>query len=140
MMLVDTNVLSELARPEPHPGVVRWADRVGLPVHLSVVTLEEIHFGLGSRPNPRIAAWFETFLSKDCEILPITAAIARQAGALRGQLRADGQQRTQADMLIAATAQAHQLSLVTRNLRDFEGCGIPLLNPFALDLDACPAD
>ena len=130
-MLVDTNVLSELARPEPAPEVRRWASTVRLPIQVSVVSVEEIHFGLSWRPSPRIAAWFERFLAESCELLPVTDAIARRAGELRGRLRAEGRQRNQADMLIAATAQAHQLPLVTRNVGDFDGCGIALLDPFA---------
>jgi len=129
-MLVDTNVLSELARPSPDPRVLRWARGVSLPLSLSVVTLEEVSYGLAWRPNPEIHAWFETFLAENCAILPVTAVIARRAGELRGTFRGDGQQRTQADMLIAATAQVHQLPLVTRNRRDFDGCGIAVVNPF----------
>lgn len=130
-MLVDTNVLSELARPSPDPHVLRWAGAVDLPLSLSAVTLEEIHYGLSWRPNPDIQAWFESFLAESCTILPIAAAVAKRAGELRGRFRRAGQQRTQADMLIAATAQVHQLALATRNVRDFDGCGIPLVNPFA---------
>jgi predicted nucleic acid-binding protein len=137
-MLVDTNVLSELARAEPDPRVARWAAALPLPIALSVVTLEEIHFGLAWRPNAEIRFWFERFLVEGCTVLPVTEAIARQAGQLRGRLRAAGRQRTQADMLIAATAQAHQLPLATRNVRDFEGCGIPLVDPFAGPLPAIP--
>lgn len=130
-MLVDTNVLSELASPEPDPGVALWAATAPLPIQISVVTLEEIYFGLSWRPHRRLIDWFDEFLKRSCETLPVTAEIARRAGELRGQLRAAGRQRTQADMLIAATAQVHQLSLVTRNVKDFEGCGVPLLDPFA---------
>lgn len=129
-MLVDTNVLTELARAEPDPRVARWAAALPLPVSISVVTLEEIHFGLAWRPNLQIQTWFERFVAGGCHVLPVTEAIARRAGPLRGRLRAEGRQRTQADMLIAATAQAHQLAIATRNVRDFEGCGIPLVNPF----------
>ena len=55
------------------------------------------------------------------------------AGQLRGKLQSQGKPRTQADMIIAATAQIHKLTLVRRNTRDFEGCGIPLINPFLSD-------
>jgi len=101
-----------------------------VPLSLSVVTLEEVSYGLAWRPNPEIHVWFETFLSESCTILPVSGVIARRAGELRGTFRGGGQQRTQADMLIAATAQVHQLPLVTRNARDFDGCGINVVNPF----------
>ena len=61
---------------------------------------------------------------------PVTSDIATRAGNLRGSFKRRGLVREQADMLIASTAQAHGLTLVTRNVRDFDGCGIPLLNPF----------
>jgi len=64
------------------------------------------------------------------DILPVTRAIAERAGSMRGALQAEGSTRSPADMLIAATAQVHVLTLVTRNARDFRGCQIPLFNPF----------
>ena len=82
------------------------------------------------KPAPRVQLWFEEFLETNCEVLPVTAEIARRAGELRGQLQACGQTRTSSDMLIAATAQIHQLTLVIRNVRDFADCGVSLLNPF----------
>ncbi len=126
--LIDTNIVSELARREPDPSVLAWAETVNS-VALSVVTVEEIHYGLFFRPNPRISAWFETFLG-DCLILPISLEISRRAGKLRGNLAASGQVRTQADMLIAATAHIHSLPLATRNTRDFKSCGIEVFDPF----------
>ena len=128
--LVDTNVLSELARRRPNADVVAWAQGVST-VTLSVITVEEIFFGLAWKPNARVREWFETFLVEHCHVHPLTQDIARAAGELRGRLTAGGAVRTQADMLIAATAQAHHLTLVTRNVRDFVGCGIDLFNPFA---------
>ncbi len=127
--LFDTNVLSELARPLPNPGVFRWASQVS-PINLSAVTVDEIYFGLTRRPNTRILTWFETLLTTKCRVLPVTVEIAKLAGQLRGQLSVKGQVRTQADMLIAATALVYGFTLVTRNERDFQDCGLILLNPF----------
>ena len=127
--LVDTNVLSELAGRQPNPGVLRWAAALST-IAVSVVTIEEVRFGLAWRPNPRVGAWFEAFFVGSCEVLPVTEEIAVRSGELRGSLRAEGRPRTQADMLIASTAQVHQRVLVTRNVRDFEGCGLALLDPF----------
>ena len=128
--LVDTNVIGDLARARPNPGVVTWAGQV-TSVSLSVVSLEEIRFGLAWKPNAKIAAWFERFLAEQCRVLPVTDEIARRSGDLRGRLQAKGRIRTQADMLIAATAVAHRLTLVTRNEADFRDCDVTVLNPFS---------
>lgn len=127
--LVDTNVLSELARPRPNAGVIQWARGIDR-ISISVVTLEEIMFGLAWKPNARVRDWFERFFSDACDVLPITDAIAERSGIVRGRSRALGVTHSQADSLIAATAHVHELTLVTRNVRDFAGCEIKLLNPF----------
>lgn len=127
--LCDTNIISELARPQPNLGVLEWSSGVSS-IALSVITVEEIFYGLAAKPNARVQTWFEEFLSIYCQIMPITPEIAKRSGELRGYLRTQGKPRSQADMLIAATVQIHQFTLVTRNIRDFEDCGIPLLNPF----------
>jgi predicted nucleic acid-binding protein len=108
----------------------RWASQVQ-EVGISAITSEEICCGLSWRPNPRILQWFETFFRRHCQIRPVTIEIAQHGGQLRGQLRASGRARTQADLLIGATALVLGMTLVTRNTRDFEGCGIALLNPFS---------
>jgi predicted nucleic acid-binding protein len=128
-LLCDTNILGELSRRQPDPRILAWSEGISL-LALSAVTIEEVFFGLAAKPNLRIRSWFETFLRSSCEILPVTAEVARRSGELRGQLRFRGQVRSQADMLIAATAQIHQMTLVTRNRRDFEHCGISVLDPF----------
>jgi predicted nucleic acid-binding protein len=128
--LCDTNVLSELVRREPDAGVLAWAaGRSGIAI--SVITVEEIACGLAARPNPRVEAALGALLLEQCTVLDVTEAVAARAGRLRGELRRRGVARTQADMLIAATALEHRMPLVTRNVRDFEGLGVALLNPFS---------
>jgi predicted nucleic acid-binding protein len=129
-LLCDTNIISELCKPQPDPGVITWSAEVTI-IAISVITLEEIIYGLNAKPNVRIQSWFQEFLKTYCQVFPITLEIAQCAGELRGKLRTQGITRTQADMLIAATAQVHNLTLVTRNTRDFENCNIRMLNPFS---------
>jgi predicted nucleic acid-binding protein len=127
--LVDTNVISELTRQLPNVGVVGWAGRAGT-VSISAVTVEEVFYGLSWSPNSAVQHWFERFFLERADVLPVTANTARWAGDLRGTLRSRGKVRSQADMLIAATAAVHGLTLATRNEHDFENCGIKILNPF----------
>ena len=131
MYLIDTNVLSELMRARPDALVASWA-RSLTAMTISVITLEEIEFGLALRPSARLERWWRSFSEGYCEILPISPAIARRAAHLRATHRLRGRQRTQVDMLIAATAHEHQITLATRNQRDFAGCGIRCVNPFAV--------
>lgn len=98
---------------------------------LSAATVEEVYFGLSWKPNPRILLWLEGFLETNCEILPVTAGIAKRAGEIRGQFQARGQTRSTWDMVIASTAQEHRLTVVTRNVPHFEDCGVSILNPFS---------
>ncbi len=132
MFLADTNIISELMRPLPDAGVVQWARRVdhaGASFTISAITVDEIIFGLKWRPNASKMVWFTAFLKK-ARVLSVNTEIARRAGELRADMARRGTVRQQPDMLIAATAQVHALTLVTRNVRDFDGCGIGLLNPF----------
>jgi predicted nucleic acid-binding protein len=129
--LFDTNVLSELVRPHPQTSVLTFVSGISQ-ITISAITVEEVIYGLSAKPNLRIQAWVERFFVDYCIILPITEAIARQAGELRGKLQTEGKVRTQADILIAATAKIYGLTLVTRNVKDFQGCNLTILDPFAL--------
>lgn len=110
--------------------MVAWA-RETTRIAISAITVEEVSYGLAWHPSPRVQRWLDSFVERHCEVLAITEPIARRCGWMRGELRGKGVNRTQADMLIAATAQVHGLTLVTRNARDFDGCGIPVLDPFS---------
>jgi predicted nucleic acid-binding protein len=128
--LADTNVVSEFMRPRPLPAVLRWGAHVTR-FALSAVSVEEIAYGLSLKQSARLERAFEELMRDYCDVLPVTVEIARRCGALRARLRAEGSLRTHADMLIAATALEHDLVLVTRNERDFEECGLRIVNPFA---------
>lgn len=130
--LADTNVLSELPRPRPAAAVLRWLEGQA-EIAISAVTLEELTFGVERAKGPardQLRGWLQAFLDSAPRVLPVTALVASTAGRLRAQRQARGRPVTQADMLVAATALTAGLVLATRNLRDFEGCGVALFNPF----------
>jgi len=127
--LCDTNVLSEVMKRSPNPDVKHWLRQQEF-MYLSAITVEEIYAGLAYKDAKRQREWFENLLTFRAEVLAITSSIANRCGRLRGQFRKKGIIRTQADLLIAATAYEHNLVLVTRNVRDFEDCDIQVFNPF----------
>lgn len=129
--LADTNVVSEFVKKNPNPQVMQWTETVTL-LAISVVTIEEAHFGLAWRPDARKLELFNAIAQRMHAVYPVTESIARRAGVLRGQFQAQGIARSAPDMLIAATAQEHQLIIATRNVRDFLGCGVQVVNPFEL--------
>ena len=130
IVLADTNVLSELVKATPNAQVMRWLESVQ-GMALSAITLEEAHFGLAWQPSARKLALFNALVERMFAVYPVTPAIAQRGGILRGQFQAQGITRSAPDMLIAATALEHQLVLATRNVRDFTGCGVQVVNPFA---------
>ena len=129
MQIVDTNIVSDLLRPRPNAGVLQWSSE-HCELAVSAISIDESMFGLIRGGNRALLAAYEELLRTRCSVLPVTDEIAKRAGKLRGDFSLKGITRSQSDMLIAATAQAHNLTLVTRNVRDFEGCGIALLDPF----------
>jgi predicted nucleic acid-binding protein len=130
IVLADTNVVSEFVKKTPDAQVMQWLQSVEL-MAISTITLEEAHFGLAWQPNARKLALFNALVDQMHAVYPITPSIALRAGAMRGQFQAQGISRSTPDMLIAATAMEHQLVLATRNVRDFLGCGVQVVNPFA---------
>ncbi len=132
MILLDTMVLSELRKRRPHPKVVVWLrSQAPTEVFISVVSLGEIERGIHRAADRvfavELAVWLEALIRFYTDrILPVTPDIARRWGRLSAELGHDG-----ADLLIAATAASHRLTVATRNLRHFKPAGVMLVDPFA---------
>lgn len=135
--LLDTNVVSEWTKPRPNAGVVEWlAEANEDEVFLSVVTFAELRHGIerlaaGARRH-RLDEWLrgELPLRFDGRIVGVDGAIADEWGRLVAHREARGRAIHAMDALIAATAQVHSLTLVTRNAADFQGSVKSLLNPW----------
>jgi predicted nucleic acid-binding protein len=135
MFLLDTNVLSELRRPDKaNPGLIAWAkSTVPAELFISAITLFEIELGAVQ------AAWEDAVKGKvlrswiDTQVMPafkgriiaVDAIVAQRCAALHVP-----DPRPQRDSLIAATALVHRMTVITRNVRDFEPMGVQLVNPW----------
>ena len=135
--LLDTNIPSELSRERPDARVVQWLRAQAMAtLFLSAITIGEIRKGLvvipeGSR-RAELQRWFheELLMWFGGRILPVTSLIADRWGQLDGECQLRGTPLKTADGIIAATALEHQLTLVTRNVRDFVDLGVTILNPW----------
>ena len=136
--LLDTNVVSELVRPRPHPGVVRWIATTNESLlHLSVLTLGEIRNGIASRPDAgrraKLESWLHDLVLRfSSRILPIDLAIADRWGRLSGHSKTEGVTLPVIDGLLAATALHNNLVLVTRNVTDIGITGVETFDPWSL--------
>jgi predicted nucleic acid-binding protein len=138
VILLDTNVLSELARPAPHPTVLAWARGVR-PSELATtaVTEAELRYGLALLPagqrRDALATAMEALLARLLagRVLPFDRAAALHYADYAAARRAVGRPVATADAMIAAIARARGITtLVTRNTADFDGCGMTLLDPW----------
>lgn len=137
--LLDTNIVSELARKSPDSGVTAFiAEQRKLQV--STILFHELTYGLETanlEQRPRLAIFVAGLRERfGKSAIPIDLEIAETAGRLRAFEKANGRILTVADSLMAATAVVRDLTLVTRNVKDFETLGLKLTNPFSHH--ACP--
>jgi len=131
--LLDTNVISEATRMVPDARVVTW---LGQNLRFSAVDpiiLGELHSGICALPNGqkrrRLESWFES-LASQIECIPWDREVGLRWGLLIAELQRKGNRIPVYDSMIAATALVHELTIVTRNVRDFERAGVPVFNPF----------
>ena len=135
--LLDTNVVSEWAKPHPNARVVAWlAEANEDEIFISVCTLAELRFGAASMPKgrrrDRLDDWLRNELPPrfDGRLVPIDVAIARTWGDISAAGRRRGRPIDVMDGLIAATAEVYDMTVVTRDERDFRLTGVTLLNPW----------
>jgi toxin FitB len=130
--LLDTNVVSELRKPRPNAKVLAWLEAIDDPdLHLSAVTLGEIQAGIElTRAQDKakaqaLEAWADQ-VADSYNVLAMDAACFRRWARLIHR----ESNTVYEDAMIAATAQVHDLTVVTRNVRDFARFDVPVLNPF----------
>ncbi len=136
--LLDTCVISELVARQPNPRVVAWVDAVEESrLYLSVVTIGEIRRGIAKLPDSprkeRLNRWLEEdlLLRFSGRIVPIDIGVMLTWGELVARLERTGRVLPAMDSLVAAIALHGEFTLVTRNVRDFEGTGVQIVNPWA---------
>ena len=137
MLIVDTNVISELMRPAPTGSVAQWFEQQPLEqLAITAVTVGEILYGLDLLPDGRrkadLAGRFATVLQRAFSgyVLPFDDAAAAVYARIRGDRNRAGRPISINDAMIAAIARTQSGTVATRNVADFEQCGIAIVNPW----------
>jgi len=135
--LLDTSCISELVRPKPEPRVLEWMEAADERLlHLSVLTLGEIRRGVAGLVQGKRRTHLETWLEIDLQsrfagrIVPVDAAVADRWGLIAAGTARRGKALSVVDGLLAATALHHNLTIVSRNTRDFTDTQVQVLNPW----------
>lgn len=136
MIILDTNVVSELMRPEPAPQVANWVrDRDRRELRTTAITLAEVRYGIARLPEGRrkqalLTAADEIFSAFDDQILPLDTAAAEYYAVIAGSCERAGRPIGGFDALIAAVCRSQGAALATRNVTDFDGTGVEIVDPW----------
>jgi predicted nucleic acid-binding protein len=137
MIVLDTNVISELMRPEPSPTVAAWiANQPNSSLYTTSINEAELHYGIEKMPDGRrrnaFAAAVEALLAEEFagRVLSFGGAAAKHYGEIVARRRSAGKPIEAFDALIAATASVAGAAIATRDIGGFEGCGLTLINPW----------
>lgn len=133
--LVDTNVLSELAKAKPDAKVVAWLRDNEPKLYVSSISIGELRKGVESLPTGKRKAGLQTWLNGICQrmegrILSFNTSTSHVWGQLVARWEKSGHTVPALDSQLAATASRHGLTMVTRNVDDFKSTGLKVLNPF----------
>jgi len=138
MIILDTNVLSEVMKPAPSARVLKWfAKEPASGLFTTTITQAEILYGIELLPKGRrrtaLESAVEAMFEKDFaeRILPFDSNAARVFPKIAAARRASGRPLTQFDTQIASIARVHRAAVATRNTTDFDNCGVPVLNPWS---------
>ncbi|RYF21248.1 MAG: type II toxin-antitoxin system VapC family toxin [Comamonadaceae bacterium] len=137
MIVLDTNVISELWKVEPDPHVLAWMDAQAVEtLYLSAVTVAELRYGLAAMPDGKRRTVYQMRLENEVlphfvgRVLAFDMAASKTYAELMARARAEGKAIAQADGYIAATAAAHGLIVATRDTSPFEAAGLSVINPW----------
>ena len=137
MILLDTNVISELMRAEPAQAVLDWfAQHDASDLFISAITEAELRTGVAILPDgqrrDRLQAAIDAMIDQDFQsrVLPFDSLAAQAYAEIAAQRRAAGRPIAEADCQIAAIARATDAPIATRNVKDFDGCGVRVINPW----------
>jgi len=137
MILLDTNIISEVMRPQPSEGVLGWLDHHTMDgLWVSSISIAEIHYGLMILPTGQrrelLTSRFSQFIRNgfSSRIVAFDEGAALAYARIMANRKQMGRPMSLPDGQIAAIAQVHGLALATRNTADFEYCDIALINPF----------
>jgi predicted nucleic acid-binding protein len=137
MIVLDTNIISEIMRPKPEPSVMRWLRKQPLSVlATTAVTVAEIRYGLGRMPEGRrknhLREQFRSFLARgfNNRILVFDATAAEAYSVIVVEREKAGQSIDAFDAMIAAIAQTNGAQVATRDVSGFQGCNVAVINPW----------